>query len=173
MAVPWPLLLALKPVIEHRLRSYADTAAADAALWANSLRRRLLGTAVAFAACFMCLLLGSAWLVGASWNTPWRSAVLATLLGIFLGSAIIGAAIALWPVKPGRGPFAGLRRQLGGDLMLLSELCTSEGSPLAGHAGALNQLMQGSSASGASGTFPRSTVMRLLLTFTGLARIIL
>jgi hypothetical protein len=105
--------------------------------WANDLRRRLLAVAVATAGALMCLILGSAWIVGTVWNTSWRNPVLASLLGGFLLVAILGTALGARPFRPGQEPFARLPGE-----------------------------------SGATGAFPRSIVMRLLLHWTGLARIL-
>ena len=169
MSIPSTVFSLCKAVIEHRLKVYAETAAEDAALLAKDLRRRLLGAAVAMAGVLMCLMLGSAWIVGAVWDTPWRNPVLAALLGSFLICTITGAALAVWPFKPGRGPFARLRQQVGADLSLLSAICNPGGLPHTGSATALGIAMRGGGSS-ASETFPRSTVMRVLLGVSGLAR---
>jgi hypothetical protein len=149
MAVQWALS-ALLPALKSRLKAYADTAAEDAALAAKELQRRLIAAAVALVGALMCLMLASAWIVGVTWNTPWRNPVLGTMVGVFLSCAFIGAALAARPFGSGQQPFARLWGELRKDESLLGGLNGPDGQ--------------------VGGTFPRSTVMRLLLDLTGFAR---
>jgi hypothetical protein len=158
-------------VLERRLRAYAETAAEAVALLARDLRRRVLGAAMAVAGVLMSLILGGAWIVGTVWNTPWRNPVLTALLGLFLVCAVIGATIAAWPFRPAHGPFARLREQLGGDLSLLSAIVIPERLDETHDAAAPDLFMRGRDGPSPHEAFPRSTVMRVLLGFSGLARI--
>jgi hypothetical protein len=135
---PWTLLTKLTRVLSRHSQAYLVAAAADAALLARDLRRRLLAAVIALAGAALCLALGVAWIVGAVWNTPWRNPVLATMLGVFALCAVIGAALALRPHKASQRPLA----RPGGE-------------------SSIDQATPGD-------TFPRSTVMRLLLSVTGL-----
>jgi hypothetical protein len=110
---PWTVLSALLPNFAHQLKACADTAAGDAALWAKDLRQRLLAGAVAVVGILLCLILGSAWIFAAVWNTAARNPVLGAMLCTFLVCAIVGAALATRRARPGHEPFARLRREMG------------------------------------------------------------
>jgi hypothetical protein len=110
-------------------------------MWAKNLRRRLIAAVVALTGAMLCLMLGSAWIAGMTWNTPMRNPVLASMLGIFLTCTIIGTALAAWPGRSASGPLAQLQRELGVDSSATAEV------------------------------FPRSTVMRVALSCAALARL--
>jgi hypothetical protein len=167
---PWSALSGLLPVLERHLRAYADTAAADAALWARDLRRRILAGAIALAGALLCVMLASAWIIVAVWNTSARNPVLGAMLCTFLLCAIAGATLATRPFKPGDGPFARLRQELGTDQALLGSLSGPERLDQTRRE-AQTLLTPGGTGSDVQRAFPRSIVMRLLLNWTGLSRL--
>jgi hypothetical protein len=148
------------------MQAYMDTAAADAALLAKDLRRRLLAGVVAMAGASLGLLIGVAWTIGSVWDTPWRNPVMATMLAVFALCAVIGAWLALRPHKPGSGSFANLRREMSLDQAVIEELCASE--RLQENRGAIRKLFMQAVVPAVGATFLRGAIMRLLLNMTGL-----
>ncbi len=166
MSVQWILVSRLIGVVARHLQAYRDTAAADAALLAKNLRRRLLASLVAMASATLCVSLGVAWIFGIVWNTPWRNPVLATMLGILALCAVIGAALASRSRKSTKRSFAGLRRELSLDQSLLDGLCARD--RLQESRGEMQNLFNQATAPDTGRGFPRSKVMRLLLGLKGL-----
>ena len=145
---PWSLSSRLLQALVPHLQRYFEVAAADAALLAIDLRRRLLASLLAIVSATLCLLLGIGWIVAIVWNTPWRNPALAAMLLSLAISALLGALRAIRPNRPGQEAFSGLRRKFGADAKLISGLPDTS-----------------------IGTFPRSIIMRRLLNWTGLGQV--
>ena len=168
MAPSWNLPSRLLQVLARHLRGYVHVATADAALLTIDLRKRLLASLIALVSGTLCLLLGLSWIVASVWNTPWRLPVLATLLVLLAAGAIIAAVWAARPFPAGQRPFAGMRREFDTDMALVTNLSAEDRlqQSRGDVAGLLRQAGAGSASS-----FPRSMVMRMLLSVTGLAGI--
>jgi len=115
------LLPRVAPLAARHLAAYVELAAADAALLARSLARRLIAAAVALLGAIFSLLMGCVWILTAVWETPWRGATIAGLLMLFTAVAIVGAVFAArrWPA--GHEPFARLCGEWDSDQSLIRE----------------------------------------------------
>jgi uncharacterized membrane protein YqjE len=122
MSAVLSLLPRVAPLAARHVAAYMELAAADAAVLARSLTRRLIAAAVALLGAIFSLLMGCVWIVTAVWDTPWRGATIAGLLLLFVALTIVGAVFAArrWPV--GRQPFARLRGEWDSDQSLIREL---------------------------------------------------
>jgi len=122
MSAVLSLLPRVAPLAARHLAAYMELAAADAAILARSLARRLIAAAVALLGAIFSLLMGCVWIVTAVWDTPWRGATIAGLLLLFAAVTIAGAVFATrrWPA--GHEPFARLRSEWDSDQGLIREL---------------------------------------------------
>ena len=165
MTSSWTLTSRLLQVLARHLRGYIHVASADAALLTIDLRHRLLASLLAMVSGTLCLLLGLGWIVASVWNTPWRLPVLAAMLVLLAAGAVIGALWAARPYRAGQQPFAGMRREFDTDTTLINDLSSED--RLRQSRGEVAGLFRQAGA-GSAGSFPRSMVMRMLLSVTGL-----
>jgi uncharacterized membrane protein YqjE len=122
MSAVLSLLPRVAPLAVRHLAAYMELAAADAAVLARSLTRRLIAAAVALLGAIFSLLMGCVWILTAVWDTPWRGTTIAGLLMLFAAVTVAGAVLAArrWPA--GEQPFARVRGEWDSDQSLIREL---------------------------------------------------
>jgi len=173
------LLPKLAPVLARHIAAYAELTASDVTGAARFLARRLVAGAVAVIAAFFALAIACTWIVAASWNTPWRTPVMGTLLSLF---AAIAVGCAWWVTRrsaAGASPFCDLRAEWDRDQALLDDLSESRvGSGVIGAPPSvavspsatlqqtrqeLRDLLGAAPPPGGGESFPRSSTMRFLV----------
>lgn len=86
------------PAILRHLEAYTEVAGEDVREAANAIARRLLMLLLAGAAAFVAILMGCAWLLALTWDSPWRTW---TAAGLALGFVAITVGLAWAVLRPG------------------------------------------------------------------------
>jgi uncharacterized membrane protein YqjE len=122
------VLQRLAPAVLRHLIAYGELLCEETGDALRQSRRRALGVAVTVAAGVMALALGCVWAIAASWDGPYRLAVIGALCLSFVLLALIAAIYTHGAAPAGRSaPFERLRAEWAADMRELAQLDPSLG----------------------------------------------
>lgn len=119
------LLSRLVPALLRHVLAYGELLTDEAADAAREMRRRLLAALIVIGAVALATLMGCAWVIGATWNTPHRLQALGALCLGFTALALLAVWIAGARAHGRPRPFARLSAEWQEDLRQLAALYPS------------------------------------------------
>lgn len=109
-------------LLARHITAYGEFAIEEGQLALGALLRRVVLLVIVALAALLALIAACAWLVAATWDTPYRHWSFAGVAGLFLGTAVIAWAKFQRAARERAQPFARLREELQMDLDRLHAL---------------------------------------------------